>query len=318
MNTYIGLDTSCYTTSLALVDSDRSLVLDRRTLLKVNKGSKGLRQSEGVFQHVRNLGIFAEELRGVKEEFNVAAVAASVKPRPLPESYMPVFTVGENFAKAAAGIAGIPFFATTHQESHLMAGLWSAGGPQSGRFLTVHLSGGTTELIETLRTGTDFQVRIIGGTGDISAGQFVDRVGVAMGIDFPCGQRLEEMAGKALITGSALELSCSAKDCIVSFSGPETHAKRLLDAGEDRHQVALAVLKCIARGLEKIISEACSRSNITEVLMVGGVSANKLICEYLRENLNCKLYFPQPHYCGDNAVGTALIAFEKLIEKKNI
>ena len=68
---------------------------------------------------------------------------------------------------------------------------------------------------------------------------------------------------------------------------------------------------CISKSLSKIIERACSKLKINDVLMVGGVSSNKHVRKYLEENLNCRLYFPEPRYCSDNAVGAALIAMHK-------
>jgi N6-L-threonylcarbamoyladenine synthase len=311
MDTYIGFDTSCYTTSVAVVDGNGNLILDRRSVLEVKKGGGGLRQSEGVFHHIKNLGSFTGYGDFVPEGFRIAAVAASVKPRPLPDSYMPVFTVGENAARVAAAVLGVPFFATTHQENHIMAGLWSAGGPKTERFLTVHLSGGTTELLDTVRKGPDFGVKIIGGTSDISAGQFVDRVGVAMGLPFPCGPYLEKLADGAEDVSKAVPIRSFTRDTYTSFSGPETHAKRLLEAGKDKKDVARAVLLCIAKSLTDVIQKACADFKIEDVLLAGGVSSNCLIREYLEEHLKCRLFFPDARYCSDNAVGTALIAMER-------
>lgn len=240
----------------------------------------------------------------------IAAVAASVKPRPLPESYMPVFTVGENAARVAAAVAGVPFFGTTHQENHIMSGLWSAGGPQEERFLTVHLSGGTTELLETVRSVSGFGVRIVGGTEDISAGQLVDRVGVAMGLPFPCGPHLERLADEDEKDGPPVEIRCSARGTYTSFSGPETHAKTV-GGGRKQGRGCPGGAFCIARSLAAVIAEACSMLEVNDVLMVGGVSSNIYIRDYLEEYLNCRLYFPKTEYCSDNAVGTALIAMQR-------
>lgn len=81
MRAVLGLDTSCYTTSLALAHEGR-LILQKRRLLKVEKGERGLQQSAGVFQHVKNLPdlmeMLFEEARGVEIE----AVCASARPRP--------------------------------------------------------------------------------------------------------------------------------------------------------------------------------------------------------------------------------------------
>jgi N6-L-threonylcarbamoyladenine synthase len=311
METYIGFDTSCYTTSIAIVDGSGEIILDHRSVLRVKEGGRGLRQSEGVFQHIKNLGAFAGLKNRLHGEIKIAAAAASVKPRPLPESYMPVFTVGENAARVAAAVAGVPFFETTHQENHIMSGLWSAGGPKEERFLTVHLSGGTTELLETVRNVSGFGVRIVGGTEDISAGQLVDRVGVAMGLPFPCGPHLERLANEAEKDDLPVEIRCFARGTSTSFSGQETYAKKLLEAGENRARVARAVFFCIARSLAAVIAEACSVLEVNDVLMVGGVSSNKYIRKYLEQNLSCRLYFPKAEYCSDNAVGTALIAMQR-------
>lgn len=318
MDAYIGFDTSCYTTSVAVVDSEGRLVSDHRRGLTVKKGGRGLRQSEGVFQHIKNLGGLSRSGDCFTVGLNPAAVAASAKPRPVEGSYMPVFTVGENTARIAAAVAGVPFFATTHQENHLMAGLWSAGGPPSMRFLTVHLSGGTTELLDTVREGAAFGVKIVGGTKDISAGQFVDRVGVAMGLPFPCGPYLEKLADGAVNTAQPMSLQCFTEGADISFSGPETAATRLLESGGDKASIALGVFTCIARGLGRIIDAACEQLGLQDVLLVGGVCCNRYIREYLEANLKNNLYFPKAKYCSDNAVGAALIALEKHREMKGI
>lgn len=314
MDAYIGFDTSCYTTSIAVIDSKGKLMFDGRRALRIKQGEKGLRQSEGVFQHVRNLGDLSSSQAEAWEGLDIVAAAASVKPRPVKGSYMPVFTVGENTARVVATAAGIPFFATTHQENHLMAGLWSAGGPQSERFLTVHLSGGTTELLHTLRKGSEFTVEIVGGTQDISAGQFIDRIGVAMGLPFPSGPHLEKIVDGAGNRGPHLDIKCFTEGTTISFSGPETRVKRLLESKEDRAGIAYSIFLSVAQGLGKIIKEACDKFALSDVLMVGGVSSNKYIRKYIKENLDYSLYFPDAVYCSDNAVGTALIAFEKYKE----
>lgn len=72
-----------------------------------------------------------------------------------------------------------------------MAGRYTARGPNSDQFLTFHLSGGTSELLYVSSKPSGFEVEIIGGTTDLSAGQFVDRIGVAMGLPFPAGPHLE-------------------------------------------------------------------------------------------------------------------------------
>ena len=83
-NLILGIDTSNYTTSAALVSLDGSVVKDERKLLDVKQGERGLRQQEALFQHIRNMPEIIDEIcdiPGVKER--IAAVSVSTKPRPL-------------------------------------------------------------------------------------------------------------------------------------------------------------------------------------------------------------------------------------------
>ena len=88
---YLGIDTSNYTTSIAIIDEKLNIIHDERILLKVVKGSKGLRQQEALFQHLKNLPILFER---VKIDINsLESIAVSTKPRQIDGSYMPVFLI---------------------------------------------------------------------------------------------------------------------------------------------------------------------------------------------------------------------------------
>lgn len=76
------------------------------------------------------------------------------------------------------------------------AGLWSAQGPDADRFLLLHASGGTTDLLlAEKQTDSTYALTQAGGSKDLHAGQFVDRVGVALGLQFPAGAALEQLGG---------------------------------------------------------------------------------------------------------------------------
>ncbi|MDI6705392.1 MAG: O-sialoglycoprotein endopeptidase [Bacillota bacterium] len=308
MDAYMGIDTSCYTTSLAMVDREGTLIADERIMLDVNMGDRGLRQSEGVFQHIKNTGVVFDRIRPLVKSYSIAAVCASAQPRPVEGSYMPVFSVGENMARALSSALGIPYLMTSHQENHIAAGVWSAGGPKAERFLVLHLSGGTTELLAVSDSGNSYRIEIIGGTTDISAGQFIDRVGVSLGLPFPCGPHLEELAGTAGKLPVNNRIRYWTDGFRISYSGPETMAKRMLEEGIDKPLVALSVVDCISRSLGDILARACESVGVTDVLLVGGVSSNKHLRMYLSDRLRGNLFFPRPEYCKDNAVGNALLA----------
>ena len=124
------------------MDRQANLVGESRQILKVHEGKCGLQQSEMVFQHTRNLPEMITNAmpRGAK----IIGVCASGYPRPLPDSYMPAFLVGAGLARSVSVLNNIPLWLISHQENHLLAGKWSAGGPDDERFLFLHASGGTT------------------------------------------------------------------------------------------------------------------------------------------------------------------------------
>ncbi|MBE0600837.1 MAG: hypothetical protein IH607_03555, partial [Firmicutes bacterium] len=182
MRAAIGLDTSCYTTSAAVADENGEIVGFQRKLLPVQPGTCGLRQSEAVFAHLRQLPELVESLMAEVKGVTISAVAASASPRDLEDSYMPVFTVGRNFGRTLASVLRVPFFETSHQMGHILAGM-IGHPPLNAPFVALHLSGGTTETL--LCDGET--VRLIGQTLDLHAGQLVDRIGVELGLDFPAG-----------------------------------------------------------------------------------------------------------------------------------
>ncbi|CAA7602125.1 1-acylglycerophosphocholine O-acyltransferase [Acididesulfobacillus acetoxydans] len=244
----------------------------------------------------------------------MAGIGVSSAPRRIRGSYMPVFTAGLALARSLAAARQNGLWLTSHQEGHLAAGLVSAGGPETARFLLLHLSGGTTELIEVRRGQAGrFDLDLLGGTTDLHAGQFVDRVGVRLGLEFPAGKRLEELAEGASPGAESL-LPSSVQGLKVSFSGVESAARRLADRGVSRPDVARAVEGCLARTVGKLIRAGCAQTGLTEVLLVGGVAANKFIRRELSRRLpqTVRLYWAEPAWSRDNAIGVAFLAEQAL------
>ena len=219
----LGIDTSCYTTSVAAADENGVLTSNRR-LLPVQPGARGLRQSEAVFAHIRQLPELYEKTLSELTQQRVDAVCVSARPRDDGDSYMPVFLSGVSFARVAAASLHVPLMETTHQRGHVRAALEDSG-LTGGRYLALHLSGGTTEVL--LMDAQ--QLTLLSGTRDLHAGQLIDRVGVAMGLPFPAGPSLEKLAmqGKSQ---SRLPVSMEAGDC--HFSGAEARAMQWIQAGE--------------------------------------------------------------------------------------
>lgn len=310
----VGLDTSCYTTSAAAVTVDGRVIASCRKLLPVAEGERGLRQSEAVFLHVRQLPEVLEELAGAMAESRIVAVCASSRPRDEEASYMPVFHVGDAQAHGLAAMLGVPCFASTHQRGHMAAAALDSG-IKPGDFLALHLSGGTTELL-ALRGEN---LTLLGGTLDLHAGQLVDRTGVALGLPFPAGPHLEVLArlGHA---EARLPANLADRDLHCHFSGAESQIQRWI-AGKSLppEDIAAEVYDLLARTVARLLAAGAKATGIRQALVAGGVASSALFRERLlprvrQKDMNLRVCFGRPEYSGDNAVGAALIGAKKYRE----
>ena len=118
---YLGIDTSNYTTSAALYNSGTNDIRPKKQLLPVKDGALGLRQSDAVFSHVKQLAPLLEEL--LDQAYPICGVGVSTRPRDQEGSYMPCFLVGDVVASSVAAALGVPKYPVSHQAGHVMAAL---------------------------------------------------------------------------------------------------------------------------------------------------------------------------------------------------
>lgn len=305
----LGIDTSCYTTSLAVVNEKGALLDDLRLLINVPLGKRGLAQSEIFYQHIKQAPLLFTELFSHFNAAELTGIAVSVKPRPLLDSYMPVFKAGENFAKTLSAALRLPLYETSHQEGHLSAALWSLGAAASSigsEFLAVHLSGGTGEILRVKRGQSAYLVEICGSC-DLAPGQYIDRVGVALGLPFPTGPYMQNLAKEAL--GGMYKLPQAAKEGRLFFTGPQSACDRLLAAGGiNEAELALAVLENIGNSLKTAIAYHIAQSGLKQTVVFGGVAANEQIREIIGGQIGgAQVLFADRKYAGDNAVGVAAL-----------
>ena len=311
----VGFDTSNYTTSAAVFDIDSGEVTANLKLpLPVAHGERGLRQSDALFAHIKNLPDICERLLGYYSYDEICAIGYSAYPRDEKGSYMPCFLAGKSAAYSLA-TAGAPIYAFSHQAGHVMAALWHSHRREliTSPFLAFHVSGGTTEVLYVKPSESGFDISLAGGTLDINAGQLIDRVGVMLGLDFPCGPALEKLAsefecekGKSKITQKTVinGIACN-------LSGAENKASKALHDGVGKSEIAYFVLDFVARTLDGMTVAAKKQYGELPVLYAGGVMSNSHIKNYLGARHDCA--FAPPEYSSDNACGTAILAARKHI-----
>ncbi len=295
MSIYLGIDTSNYTTSVAAVGD---VFINERKIIDIKEGMRGIRQSDGVFVHLKELPQLFEKLS--IDMKSVSAVGVSTRPRNVEGSYMPVFLAGESFAKVIAKSLGVPMLEYSHQDGHIMAGILTQKAEEllDEPFFAVHLSGGTTEILGCEYKDNHFTAKIVGGTKDISAGQLIDRLGVALGMKFPCGKELDKLSLSCQV--EPLKLKTSVEDGYINFSGIETKLTQLIDK-EDAGLLAKTALAFIGKSL----TEAINFHKPKKVLFVGGVASNTMLREYFEKEIDAKTYFATKELSSDNAVGIA-------------
>lgn len=307
MPQFLGLDTSNYTTSCALYDSDAGTVVQQKQLLPVRPGEKGLRQSDAVFHHTVQLPALIESL-GISGM--IAGIGVSTRPRSVEGSYMPCFLVGEGAARTFGAALHVPVFRTSHQVGHILAALFSAGqlGLLRRPFLAFHVSGGTTDCVLCEPDSADLlRVTPVAGSLDLKAGQAVDRVGVMMGLPFPCGAALERLAVQSR-RRFRYKPTMRGADCCLS--GLENQCRAMLDRGESHADTACFCLTAIAAVLSEMTARAIEQCGDLPVLYAGGVMSDVLIRQRLEGE---RRYFAAPEFSCDNAAGTAIFgAFRSL------
>lgn len=308
----VGLDTSNYRTSLAAVSVSGGVVMNKRELLPVDHGDRGLRQSDALYLHLKLLKSMTDSFRNALSGYRIAAVCASCKPRDRAGSYMPVFEAGETVGGILSAAMDVPFFRTDHQSGHIRAAVTGTPLENSEEFLALHLSGGTTDLL-CIRADV---INQIGGSLDLHIGQLVDRIGVAMGMRFPAGPELERMAEKGRSRG-LLGCSLERNDLFCHFSGAETKALRMLRNGSiSSEDLSGEIFDLLARTAARMLQAGRRETGLQDAIICGGVSSSVLFRKLLRERLarsraHARVWFGDPELSGDNAVGVALIGADR-------
>ncbi len=305
MARYLGLDTSNYTTSVAAFSAETGALWQVKQLLPVESGALGLRQSDAVFHHTRQLPELVERLKGEAGVLSdVAAVGASDRPSQAAGSYMPCFLVGEGAARQTAAVLGVPLYRFSHQQGHVAAALYGAKALslRERPFLAFHLSGGTTDAL-LVKPDTDCVIHCewVAGSKDLKAGQLIDRVGGMLGLPFPAGPALEQLAQP--VEGKLPRASMEGTSC--HLSGVENQCRRMLDSGASAAEVARFCLLSVRAALEAMTERLLLQYGDLPVVYAGGVMSNA----HLRDTVARRVggLVAPPAYSADNAAGIAVL-----------
>lgn len=314
----LGIDTSNYTTSVAIIDNQYNIIGDERIPLEVSKGLRGLRQSDAVFKHINHLPRLIEKVFSNIDNGLIGCISVSTSPRPIPDSYMPVFISGQAISKSIASALNTHCFEFSHQEGHIRAGTFFQLEKWKD-FNALHISGGTTEVLQVKGNHSRYEIEIIGGSKDISIGQLLDRIGVKMGLPFPSGKYLDELVSNYHGQKTKLLKNIYIDKTQMNLSGIETQCFKFLDKDIHHETLVCDLFDKIVQALHSVIVNTCRITGCTNMLLVGGVAASKYIRKHLElnlKNIGIHLYFADPKYSTDNAVGIAALGMDKLMKNE--
>ncbi len=298
---YFGIDTSNYTTSAAAVTVAGEVFCAKR-LLSVPEGARGMRQSDALFCHTRDLSEIIDQVtKQICEKygkFTLLGVAASDRPRPVEGSYMPCFLAGVSAAKAAASLADVPLSLFSHQEGHIEAARFGAEKFENKNFYAFHLSGGTTEFLKVRETKSGYTAEILAEALDLTCGQLIDRCGVKLGLSFPAGIELEKLAEQSK---KHFKIRIPKKENGINLSGFENKFDQMLAAGESHEDLARFIFDVTEEAVWALLD---FKKDEGPVLFSGGVTSSHILKKALA---NEKHFFAPPAYTADNAIGIALL-----------
>lgn len=309
----LGIDTSNYTTSAALISSDGELIANIKRPLPVKMGECGLRQSDAVFAHIKNLPEVMADVRRALDGESPVCIGVSSRPRNVDGSYMPCFLSGVAAAESIAASLNLPIYRFSHQCGHIMAAVFSSGSESlmKDQFAAFHISGGTTELLRVNWAGDGFSAELVGGTNDLNAGQVIDRIGVHLGMPFPAGPHLESAAKS--YTGCIPKKKVSVKGTYANLSGLENMAKSIYADTQDASATAAFVFDYLANSIKCICDGFVEEYGSMPFVFAGGVMCNSIIKRRLLGLGDVR--FADPMASADNAVGIAALAMKRYLNR---
>jgi N6-L-threonylcarbamoyladenine synthase len=301
---FLGIDTSNYTTSLALYESETGEMIMEKRLLPVKDQACGLRQSDAVFLHVKQLAELAQKLWRDRR-ITPCAVGVSAYPRDAKGSYMPCFLVGKMVAEVIGAMLAVPVFSFSHQQGHVAAALYSAGCLEWMKepFYAFHVSGGTTEALLVKPDAGGMSMELVGKTLDLNAGQAIDRVGVMMGLSFPCGRQMEHLAENC---GEKITYRAQIKGTDCCLSGLQNQCETLWKKGCSKEYLSKYCITAVGTVIDRMTAAVLDTYGTYPLLYAGGVMSNSLIRQRLTQHYGGR--FAAPEFSSDNSGGIAVLA----------
>ncbi len=291
----LGIESSAHTFGIGIITDKYKILSDVREIYKPPIGS-GIIPNDAAKFHKENC---KKVLEKSLEEANVKIEDVDLIAYTAGAGLPPCLLVGANFAIEIAKKYNKPLVKVCHQVGHLEIGklMTNCRDP-----IYVYLSGGNTQIIALIEK----RYRVLGETLDIPIGNCLDVVARKMNLPMPGGLEIEKLAKN----GKFVELPYVVKGMDLSFSGIQTAAINLIKKGAKKEDVAYSLQETCFAMLTEVTERALAHTFKNEVLLVGGVAANKRLQEMMKimcEERGAEFFVVPEKYSGDNGVMIALV-----------
>jgi N6-L-threonylcarbamoyladenine synthase len=315
----LGIETSCDETAAAVVE-DGTRILSNVISSQVELHSRygGIVPEVASRQHLLSIMPIVEKaLADARVSHgDLSAIAVTYGPG-LAGSLL----VGVNLAKAVALAWGLPLIGVNHLEAHIYAN-WLGSDKPAFPVISLIVSGGHTELILLQGHG---EISRLGRTRDDAAGEAFDKVARALGLGYPGGPVIER-ATQGITPTRRLPRAWIKGSDDFSFSGIKTAAVRLAEelkisasANPSNPQVldlAASFQQAVVDVLVTKTVAAAGKHEVNQILLAGGVAANKLLRETMVRRSPIPVLIPAHILCTDNAAMVACCGYFRLLQGK--
>jgi N6-L-threonylcarbamoyladenine synthase len=285
----LGIESTAHTFSCAILEKKGKkgkILSDIRKIYRPPDG-EGIHPREASRHHAENSPeVLSECLQkaGVKmNDLDIISYAAG-------PGLGPCLRIGAVVARSLASYYKIPVYPVNHALGHIELGKMLTGAKDP---LVLLVSGGHTMILAFLSK----KWRVFGETLDITLGQLLDQIGRSVGFASPCGPKIEELASKST---NYVSLPYVVKGNDVSFSGLLSATKRVIPKGLE--DACFSLQETAFAMIGEATERALSFTGKKELLIVGGVAANKRLSEILKsicKRHNCKFFVSPKEYAGD-------------------
>ncbi len=302
----LGIESSCDETAVAIYDTVEGLIAHRvYSQIELHREWGGVVPELASRDHIRKIIPLIQQVLGDAhcDKSKIDAIAYTKGP-----GLIGALMVGAAVGCALAYAWGVPAIGIHHLEAHLMAVMLEERKPEFP-FVALLVSGGHTLLIEV--RGLE-QYRVLGETLDDAAGEAFDKTAKLLGLPYPGGPALAELAkqgrsGRFVFPRPMIH----RKNLDFSFSGLKTHVLNVYQQQEKhdmqlKADMAYAFQEAVVETLLIKCRKALEATGLNRLVVVGGVGANQALRTALSERVNAAVFYPRQEFCTDNG---AMVAY---------